>query len=252
VFSGFCCAVVLVIWFRGVLGVAPGVWLFWLVFFCLWWFWCVVSGPLFGGWLLRAGVCCFWLLFCFCLCWFCFVLGCPLFCGPPGVAPVVFRAWLLFWLVVVVVLLCPLFCSWWCCGCSAVLVAGLFLLLVVSPVRCSWLLVAGASGSFGGSWFGCFSPPLFHDLGCPGPGFVLIAECHLVGVAVCGFVLFWFSACCFVLLLFFGLSRVSSSVSSRLVLRVLWFVVSFFRVLPLVSLLVCGACFVLLLLLLAC
>jgi hypothetical protein len=39
------------------------------------------------------------------------------------------------------------FCSWWCCGCSAVLVAGLFLLLVVSPVRCT-VLVLVAPGWF--------------------------------------------------------------------------------------------------------
>jgi hypothetical protein len=81
-------------------------------------------------------------------------LGCPLFCGPPGggVAPVVFRVWLffclccsswllfVFWLVVVVVLLCPLFapgvfCSSW------------LFWFVVSPVRCT-VLVLVAPGWF--------------------------------------------------------------------------------------------------------
>jgi hypothetical protein len=129
------------------------------------------------------------------------------FCGLLGVARVVSVVCCFFWLVV---WLCGsvrcfapgVFCSSWLFGCWC-----------VSPVRCTVLVLV--AGSFGGSWFGCVSPPLFHDPGCSGPGFVLIAECHLVGVAVCGFVLFWFSACCFVLLLFFGLSRVSSSVSSR-------------------------------------
>lgn len=105
------------------------------------------------GWCVVAGVCCFWLLFCLCLCWFWCVLVGPLF----------------FWLVVVVVLLCPLFCSWWCCGCWCVSPPGCFSCALQRPgVGCSWF-VCCSSGSFGGSWFGCFSPPLFHDLGCCGP-----------------------------------------------------------------------------------
>jgi hypothetical protein len=95
-----------------------------------------------------------------------------------------------------------LVCCWWCVfGCCSVCVGSGVLCLVrcfgcwcVSPpgcfscalqlaVGCSWF-VCCSSGSFGGSWLGCVSPPLFHDPGCPAPGFVLIAECHLVGVAV--------------------------------------------------------------------
>ena len=46
--------------------------------------WCCCFVCVAGVWLLRAGVCCFWLLVCvllfFCLCWFwCVVVG-PLFC----------------------------------------------------------------------------------------------------------------------------------------------------------------------------
>ena len=53
---------------------------------------------LLGVLLLRAGVCCCWcvLVLLFFFCWFCFVLGCPLFCGPPGV----FCSSWLFWFVV--------------------------------------------------------------------------------------------------------------------------------------------------------
>lgn len=113
---GFCVAVG-VFWFRGLLGVAPGVWCV-LLFFC--WFcfvllwsavlWCV------GCFMCVAGVC--WLLFC--LCWFWCVLVGPLF----------------FWLVVVAVLLCPLFCSWWCCS-------SWLSLLCVAPSWC-WLLLVGS------------------------------------------------------------------------------------------------------------
>jgi len=126
-----------VIWFRGVLGVSCCVF---LLVGCL----VVWLCPRFCGAVASCVVGCCWCVLCLLFvffCWFCFVLGCPLFCGPPGVAPVVFRVWLLFWLVVVVVLLCPLFCSWWCC--SAVLVAGVFPLLCVAPSWC-WLLLVGS------------------------------------------------------------------------------------------------------------
>ena len=106
---------------------------------------CLVRFLVVGCFVLVLGVasgclCVLCLLFVF-FCWFCFVLGCPLFCGPPGVgvAPVVFRVWLLFvfWLVVVVVLLCPLFLIWCCSAPGGVVVAPLFWLLVCFP---SWLV----------------------------------------------------------------------------------------------------------------
>ena len=97
--------------------------------------------------LLVCGVCCcscvfgcccsssvgsvlFWVVRCFVvllvLLLLCFVCGCSSVCvAPPGC----------FWLVVVVVLLCPLFCSWWCCWC------------VSPPVRCT-VLVLVAPGWF--------------------------------------------------------------------------------------------------------
>ena len=173
-FSGFWLVAGGVFWFCGLLGVS-----------------CVC-----GVCLLVARV---FVVVLFFFCWFCFVLGCPLFCGPPGVgvAPVVFRVWLLFclccsscwcsgwlwWLCCSVrffapggVVVAPLLC---CCSCGS----GSWLLLCVAPSWCwfmrfllSWwfLVVVGP-------------PPLFlvrHDQArlCFSCGFN--AECHPGWVAV--------------------------------------------------------------------
>ena len=148
-------------WFRGVLGVL-------LLRVC-----CVLL--LVCGWLLvvcvasGCSLCCsssvgsvlFWVVRCFVVLLVLVVCGCSSVCvAPPGCC------WSSGWL------------SWLCCSVrffapGGVVVAGVFLLLVVSPVRCTVLVLVApgscASGSFGGRWFGCVAPPLFHDLGCSGP-----------------------------------------------------------------------------------
>jgi hypothetical protein len=100
VVSCFLASVVLWCWCPGFVVC----WVFgvWLVFFCLWWFWCVVSGPLFGGWLLRV-----WLVVVVCvsrvLSGCCSSVGSVLFWVVRCFAPGVFRVWLLVcfssWLV---------------------------------------------------------------------------------------------------------------------------------------------------------
>ena len=116
-------------------------------------------------WLVVAGVCCV-----SCLC--------------SSVGSVLFWVVRCFVVLLVLLLLCFVCgCSsgwlWWLC-CSVRFfapggVAPLFWLLVCFPscalhrpgVGCSWLVrgcfwfVCCSSGSFGGSWFGCFTPPLF-------------------------------------------------------------------------------------------
>lgn len=176
-----------VVWFRGLLGVSCCSCVV-LCFFCLCWFWCVVSGPLFLVGVLLLVLFCFgwsavlWSSWC-CSCVVALLSGLLLL--------------LFFWLVVVVVLLCPLFCSWWCCGCSAVLVAGVFL-LCVAPSWCwfmRFLLVR---------WFLVVvgPPPLFlvrHDQArlCFSSWFN--AECHPGWVAVwcfCSWLLWEFVSVC--------------------------------------------------------
>ena len=128
-----------------------------LVFLCCW---CVAPGCvvwwvcccLVCGWWL-VGVCLVCVVLVFCLCWFWCVLVGPLF----------------FWLVVVVVLLCPLFCSW--------------LLLCVAPSWC-WLLLVRVLLFW---WFLVVvgPPPLFcHDLGWLWSCSWFNAECHPGWVAV--------------------------------------------------------------------
>ena len=119
---GVVCVVVsfvLVVWLCGLVRfcVAPGVWLV-----------CVSC--------VASGCSCVWLFFCFFFCWFCFVLGCPLFCGPPGVgvAPVVFRVWLLFCLC------CSLRCFWFV---TIWLVCGPAPGLTQNATLVGWLLWCG-------------------------------------------------------------------------------------------------------------
>ena len=151
-------------------------------------------------------VCCLCCVLCV-YCFGCLVVWlCPRFCGVASCV-VVSCCWCVLLLVarvflVVFLLLLVLFCfglsavlwsSWcWLCvvallsvllllvGCRGCVALSAFLLLVVllvcfsscalhrPGVGCSWF-VCFSSGSFGGSWLGCFAPPLFHDPGCPGP-----------------------------------------------------------------------------------
>ena len=190
---------------------------FWLLLVC----WLVCSGFIVWWELVRCLVCCVgvvcivWCVFCFlfvfCLCWFWYVLVDPLFL----VVVVLLVVWLcgfvrdfascwcvlllvarvcsssggsvLFWVVRCFggcsAFLWLSWCWWffvfwliWCCsGCWC----------VSSPVRCTVLVVVDL-GCFSSSWF--FFLTFFATPGC--------------GVASGLVVLFWFSVCCFVLLLF--------------------------------------------------
>jgi hypothetical protein len=126
VFPGFCCAVVLVIWFRGLLGV----WLLRVVCGCFGWCFSVCGGSgvlCLVRFLVVGCFVCGWLLLCVCLvCCLVVVLLLVLFC---------------FGLSAVLLLVC------FVCGCWCVSPPGWFMLLLVR------VLLLVDLGCFSSSWF---------------------------------------------------------------------------------------------------